>query len=147
MITSKVSLVDTNVLVYAADESSPFFERSRKLLERGLAGEIDLCISPQNLCEFFAIVTDPKRVKNVRPQGEALAEIKKYLRSQRIIKIYPGPAIREAMIDLLERHQVKRQQIFDLQLVATMISNQVKHLYTFNREDFEKFTEIEVEEP
>jgi predicted nucleic acid-binding protein len=39
---------------------------------------------------------------------------------------------------------VKQMEIFDLQLVATMISNQVKQIYTVNRDDFVKFTEIEV---
>lgn len=120
MTTSKVSLLDTNVLVYAADKNSPFFERSRKLIERGLAGEIDLCISPQNISEFFAVIADPKRVDNPRTQEEAVAEIKEYLRSKRIRKIYPGPETSKAMVDLLERYPVKKQEIFDLQLVGTI---------------------------
>lgn len=147
MITSKTSLLDTNVLVYAADESSPFFDRSRNLLERGLAGESDLCVSLQNLSEFFAIVTDSKRVANPRSQEEALEEVKKYLQSGRIGKIYQGPATGEAMLDLMQRYPIKRQEIFDLQLVATMLSNQVSRIYTYNRDDFLKFTELEVLEP
>lgn len=63
MTTSKVCLLDTNVLVYAADRNSPFFESSRKLIESGFAGEIDLCISPQTISEFFAVITDSKRVQ------------------------------------------------------------------------------------
>jgi hypothetical protein len=147
MTTSKVSLLDTNVLVYAADESSPFFERSRNLLKRGLAGEIEVCISLQNVSEFFAIVTDSKRVNSPRTRAEAIAEIKKYFQSKRIRKIYPGPETSEVMVDLLERYPVKKQEIFDLQLVATMLSNQVNRIHTFNRDDFIKFTEIEVIEP
>jgi len=147
MTTSNVSLLDTNILIYAADESSSFFERSRNLLKRGLAGEVEICISMQNLSEFFAIITDPKRVDNPRTQAEALVEIKKYLRSQRIRKIYQGPAMSRVMLDLMERYQVKKQDIFDLQLVATMLSNRVKRIYTFNRDDFLRFTEIEVMEP
>ncbi len=147
MTTSKVSLLDTNVLVYAADKNSPFFEKSRKLIERGLAGEIDLCISLQSISEFFAVITDPKRVDNPRTQEEAVTEIKKYLRSRMIRKIYPGPETSEAMVDLLERYLVKKQEIFDLQLVATMLSNQVKQIFTFNKEDFLKISDIEVMEP
>jgi predicted nucleic acid-binding protein len=51
------------------------------------------------------------------------------------------------MVDLLERYPVKKQEIFDLQLVATMLSNQVKQIFTFNRGDFLKFSDIEVMEP
>jgi predicted nucleic acid-binding protein len=147
MTTSKVCLLDTNVLVYAADKNSPFFESSRKLIESGFAGKIDLCISPQTISEFFAVITDSKRVDNPRTQEEALTEIKKYLQSKRIRKIYPGPETSNTMVDLLERYPVKKQEIFDLQLVATMLSNRVKRIFTFNREDFLKFADIEVVEP
>ena len=51
------------------------------------------------------------------------------------------------MLDLMKRYPIKRQEIFDLQLVATMLSNQVSRIYTFNRDDFLKFTELEVLEP
>lgn len=147
MITSDASFLDTNVLIYAADENSPFFGRSRNLLDKGLAGKLDLCISLQTMSEFFAVITDPKRVEKPRTQVEALTEMKKYFHSQRIRKIYPEPATSAIMLELLERYPVKKQEIFDLQLVAVMLSNKVKRIYTFNRNDFEKFTEIEVVEP
>jgi hypothetical protein len=43
---------DTNVLVYAADETSPFHHRSRDLRDRGLSGQTSLCVCPQVLIEF-----------------------------------------------------------------------------------------------
>ncbi|MFH1146074.1 MAG: hypothetical protein V1736_00010 [Pseudomonadota bacterium] len=55
-------------LVYAADERSPFHERSKDLRDRGLKGRISLCVFPQILAEFYAIVTDAKRVSNPRSQ-------------------------------------------------------------------------------
>jgi len=59
MTTSEISLLDTNVLVYAADVTSPFHQDSRDLRDRGIKGEISLCVFPQIFYEFFAIVTDP----------------------------------------------------------------------------------------
>ena len=144
MITSEVALLDTNVLVYAADETSPFHQTARVLREKGLKGEALLYVCPQVLNEFFAIVTDPKRVGNPRTQSEALLEIEKYFRSKTILKIYPGPDIIERSLELLRRYEITRQEIFDLQLVATMLSNNVTRLYTFNQEDFSKYKEIEV---
>jgi predicted nucleic acid-binding protein len=46
--------------------------------------------------------------------------------------------------DLAEKHGVTGADIFDLQLVATMLENGVRRIYTFNREDFERFAELEV---
>lgn len=147
MITSETALVDTNVLVYAADGTSPFHRQSRDLRDRGLRGEIPLCIFPQIFSEFFAVTTDPRRVTNPRTQQEAIAEIRKYLNEEHLLTLYPGPDIIEIMLDLLLRYEIKRQEIFDLQLVATMLSNNIKRIYTFNRGHFEKFTEIEALEP
>jgi hypothetical protein len=76
-----------------------------------------------------------------------LKEVKKYLQSGRIGKIYQEPDTGEVMLDLMGRYPIKRQEIFDLQLVATMLSNQVSRIYTYNRDDFLKFTELEVLEP
>lgn len=147
MITSETALVDTNVLVYAADGTSLFHQSSKHLRDKGLRGEVSLCVFPQIFSEFFAITTDPRRVTNPRAQEEAIAEIEKYLREEHLLKLYPGPDIIEIMLDLLRRYEIRRQEIFDLQLVATMLSNNIKRIYTFNRGHFEKFTEIEASEP
>ena len=147
MITSEMSFIDTNVLVYAADLSSPFHRRSLNLRRKGLSGDIPLCLSPQILCELFAVLTDPKRVNNPLSQREAFAEIEKYHRSASIKKIYQGSAAVEIMFDLLKRYKVDRQGIFDLQAVATMLANNVTRIYTFNRHDFEAFRGIEALEP
>jgi predicted nucleic acid-binding protein len=37
--------------------------------------------------------------------------------------------------------------VFDLQLAATMLANDVPRIYTFNREDFEVFPELAVVTP
>jgi predicted nucleic acid-binding protein len=66
MTTSETSLLDTNVLIYAADDMSPFHPAARAIREKGLRGEISICVCPQVLIEFFAIVTDSKRVSNPR---------------------------------------------------------------------------------
>ncbi|MFH1648456.1 MAG: hypothetical protein ABIA11_01830 [Patescibacteria group bacterium] len=117
------------------------------LREKGLKGEVPLCICPQVLNEFFAIVTDPRRVSNPRTQKEALLEMEKYFYSKNILKIYPGHEIIERTLDLLKRYEITKQEIFDLQLVATMLSNNIIRLYTYNQDDFSKFKEIEVLSP
>jgi predicted nucleic acid-binding protein len=53
------ALIDTNVLVYAADTSSSFHKPSRQLRVRGFRGEIPFVVTPQVLMEFFAVITSP----------------------------------------------------------------------------------------
>jgi predicted nucleic acid-binding protein len=147
MITSETALLDTNVLVYAADETSPFHPPSKHLRDNGLRGKVSLCVFPQIFSEFFAVITDSRRVSNPRTQEEAATEIEKYLQAEYLLKLFPGPDVMDIMLDLLRRYEVKRQEIFDLQLVATMLSNNIKRIYTFNREHFDRFAEIDTLEP
>jgi predicted nucleic acid-binding protein len=46
MIISETSLLDSNVLVYAADETLPQHEPARNFREKGLRGEVPLCVCP-----------------------------------------------------------------------------------------------------
>jgi len=47
----------------------------------------------------------------------------------------------EAWLDLLSRRPVVGGAVFDLQIVAAMLANDVRPIYTFNLKDFEPFPE------
>ncbi|MEW6233755.1 MAG: PIN domain-containing protein [Candidatus Omnitrophota bacterium] len=147
MITSETALLDANVLVYAYDESSPYHAAALQLVEKGRGGEISLCLTPQVLNEFFAVITDPRRVAHHFTAQEALQEMVKFYRSKRILTIFPNSLTIEIMLELLKRHPVVKQDIFDLQLAATMLANNITRIYTYNAEDFIKFSEIETLTP
>jgi uncharacterized protein len=147
MTISEIALLDTNVLVYAADEMSPFHLSSRALRDRGLKGEESLCILPQIMSEFYAIVTDSKRVSNPRSQEDAVTEIEKYLDAKHVLKFFPGPEVIDIMMELLKRYAIRKQEVFDAQLVASMLSINVTRIYTFNRGHFTRFAEIQVLRP
>jgi uncharacterized protein len=148
MNTSERALLDTNILVYAADASSAFHADAKALRDRGLQGELSLVLSPQVLLEFFAVTTNPRRVSNPRSPQEAMDEVEKYRAAGTIQKIFPGDDILERVQTLWHQHpQVTRQEIFDLHLVATMLTNGVTRIYTYNTQDFASYTEITVLTP
>jgi len=45
MTTSEIALLDTNILVYAADTTAEHYEASRELRDRGIRGEMALAVS------------------------------------------------------------------------------------------------------
>jgi hypothetical protein len=147
MTTSDTALLDANILVYIVDQGSPHHAASFALRERGVRGQTKVCVTPQVLCEFFATVTNPKRTARPLTQKEALIEMEQYLSSPVIDTISFQPHTQGFIIDLLKRYPVSGQDIFDLQLVATMLSNGINRVYTFNRSDFEQYKEIEVLSP
>ena len=142
-----IALVDFNVLVYALYGESEHHERCRALLEQSQAGQAALCVAPQNLAEFYAVVTDPRRVAIPRKPAEAVDAIERLLAMS-------GMTLLSAPIDLVRRwlalvrqRPVTRGAVFDVQLAATMLGNGVRKIYTVNRSDFEPFGEIEVLAP
>ena len=147
MRTADKILIDTNVLVYVHQALSPFHTRSKALLEKGLREETSLCVCPQVLIEFYSVITNPKRVTNPVASDKAVLEIAKYFKSRKIAKIYPKEDTLKRTIELIKNYPVTQMDVFDLQLVATMLSNGVKRLSTFNVGDFEMFKEIEVTTP
>jgi hypothetical protein len=42
----------------------------------------------------------------------------------------------------MSQHQVRRQRVYDLQLVATMLGNSVTTIYTYDTGDFQGFVGI-----
>lgn len=130
MTTSELAVLDTNILVYAADETAAFHVPSKAIRDRGVQGDLPVAVSPQILFEFFAVITNPRRVHQPRSPEEARAEMVKYVRSA-IRKIYPGTDILDRVFTLLEQHpDVSRQDIFDLVLTATMLANGVIRIYS-----------------
>jgi predicted nucleic acid-binding protein len=148
MTISELALLDTNILVYAADELSEFYVPAKQIRDRGMQGDILVAVSPQILFAFFAVITNPRRVTQPRSPQEAREEMEKYFRAATIRKIYPGDDIVERMLTLLQQHpQIARQDIFDCTLVATMQTNGVTRIYTYNRQHFIPFPDIEVLTP
>jgi predicted nucleic acid-binding protein len=143
MTISNYALLDSNVIVYAADKASPYHKVSKSLRDKGVKGEVFLCVCPQVLIEFFAIVTDPKRVKKPISSSQAIKEVEKYFIAPNILKIFPNALSFKKLIELAKKYKVKKQEIFDLKLVATMLSNGINKIYTFNFQDFSKFREIQ----
>lgn len=141
------ALVDANILVYALFSESEHYAAARSLFERAQREEISLCLAPQILIEFYAVVTDSRRVTAARKPEEALAAIEKYLELPGMT-VLPVPSdVVARWIELVRRRPVTRGKVFDHQLVATMLGNGVRRLYTYNGSHFEGFEELEVLTP
>lgn len=94
-------LLDANVLAYAINADAPQHAASRALLESGRDPSTTLYVTSQILCEFYSVITNPRRVA--------------------VASSPPIPArVVAGWMDLLQRHPVTGGDIFDLQIVAAM---------------------------
>jgi uncharacterized protein len=138
-------IVDTNVLVYALDADATQHLVSRRLLDEGCNGATNLYVTSQILCEFYSIVTNPRRVAKPRSAAEAIAAITNLLS---FLKVLPIPAHTvEGWLGLLRSRPVMGGDVFDLQLVATMLVNGLQPIYTYNTTDIEGITGLIITTP
>jgi predicted nucleic acid-binding protein len=140
-IADEPSLVDANILVYAASPAVPEYAASRALLESARK----LCVSSQVFAEFYSVVTNPRRVTVPFAPAEARAFIGAVLPRFDVLPVTAAVVV--CWADLAEKHRVTGADVFDLQLVATMLENGVRRIYTYNRRDFEPFANLEVLTP
>jgi hypothetical protein len=138
-------LADTNVLIYALDADAPHHTAARALLEAARDGSTTLYVTPQILGEFYAVVTNARRVAKPRSSAEVLDAISDLLMFPHVL---PVPAhVVDVWMNLVRRHPVTGADVFDLQIVATMLANDLQRIYTFNTRDFEMIGEIAVVAP
>jgi len=138
------ALLDTNILIHALDPTSNCYPACDALVERTKAADSGLCIAPENLAEFYAIVTNSRRVPTPRSSEEALSVIEQFLERPGL-ELLPVPTDLVARwIALVRRHPVVGGDLFDIQLIATMLGNGITRIYTYHRDDFTPFAELEV---
>jgi len=137
--TLTTSLLDTNILVYANNEDSPFHGICKAIVERAVNGETRAAVSVQNLIELYAVITDKKRVEHPLSPAKA-AELVNFYKDQHNIQII-APTVRtlETLTGLIKEHKPKAQSVFDLFIVATMMDNGVQAIYTVNSDHFKPF--------
>ncbi len=140
-------LLDTNILVYAANKDSEFHKIAVKARDQVINGELQGCVSLQNLVEFYSIITSSKRIENPLTPEVSLREISKYVKSENILKVGFSETALNILSELARKYKVVAQDIYDLKIVATMIANQVDTIVTVNERDFIKYSEIKVINP
>src|SRR5262245_6856832 len=77
-----LTMLDTNVLVDALYEDLPEYPAASYLLTLADNTDAAFCVAPQVLAEFYAIITDPRRVSAPYTAAEARQEVEKFATSE-----------------------------------------------------------------
>lgn len=138
-------LTDTNVLVYSIDTDSAFFENSRRFIEAIRSGYLESAVLMQNLLEFYAVVTNPRRVEHPLSPEIALTQINIFTTFLTVLDSGKN------VIDLFQKnvieYKVKGAEIFDTFLVAQMQFHDIRLLCTYNVKHFSKYEFIKAKTP
>jgi predicted nucleic acid-binding protein len=136
--------VDTNILIYSTFED---FEPEKHvhctdILDKLQKAGTTLFISSQILREFFAISTNQNIFKKPLTYKQAVTKMKEFI--ARFTIVNEKESTIDALIALIGKYAVSRQQIHDMNIVATMVDNEINHLLTYNVKDFKQISEIKL---
>jgi predicted nucleic acid-binding protein len=138
--------VDTNVLVYATQATSPHRDGARDGLRRFSASEGRLRLSRQILREYLSVVTRPQLFLNPVPMAEALADVAGFATDFELLE--DGPEVGRRLMELCRLVPIAGRQVHDANIVATMLAHGEDRLLTMNRSDFRRFEpRIKIVEP
>jgi predicted nucleic acid-binding protein len=119
-------LLDSNILIYAINESSPKHELAQHFLQ---ANRSRLVISHQNITEVLRVLTHPIYPNPMTPI-QALESIKAI--ASKATVIYPTSNTEQLFYSLIKKYQIKGDQTFDTNLVATALTHEVRSIVTDN---------------
>jgi predicted nucleic acid-binding protein len=140
-------LLDTNILIHAYNRASPLHRKASDIIRRALRREIEVCIAPQILYEFFAVVTNPKRVEYPLSANEAADICLDLWECSEIEKINPTTATPLKVFKLIKQLKLSGGEIFDCVLAVTANENNIKEIYTENLEDFKHYNFLKASNP
>ncbi len=143
MMDDEYCVVDTNLLVYSTVSGNEWFEESRRWLTALQAQKITLCVTTQILREYLVVLTRGNVFETHFTVEQAVSELEVILPSFVVLEETTESASK--LRELMRRYQVRGKQIHDANIIATMLTNGITRLVTYNRADFERFKEISLE--
>lgn len=130
-------LADTNILVYALDEDSPFYSRVFELLDWAEKEQGSVYVTHQNILELVNVLVKDYKLK----RSLALTKAKSLVAKEPFRTICPLPTTIEVFYKIAKG---KEAEHFDLYLAATALDNGVDCVVTNDPKGFKGIEGLEV---
>lgn len=138
--------VDTNILVYAHREDSPFHEPALRRLTELAEGPAMWAIAWPCLHEFLAIVTHPRIYAPPTPLARALEQVDAWVESPTLTLLAESAAHWQTLRALLVGGRVSGAHVHDGRVAALCRQHGVRELWSADR-DFGRFAGLAVANP
>ena len=138
--------LDTNILVYAHRQDSPFHAVALETIATLGNGKAPWAIPWPCLHEFLSISTHPRIYSPPTPIDTALAFLENWLESPSLVLLAEGPTHLSTLAKLARRAKLAGPKIHDARIAALCLAHGVDLLYTADR-DFSVFPELKTKNP
>lgn len=138
--------VDTNVLVYAHREDSPWHARAYEVVAGLAEGPAPWALPWPCLHEFLAIATHPRIYNPPTPVDRALGQVSAWLESPSLVLLAEGEGHWDVLRGLVEAGRVSGASVHDARIAALCLHHGVRELWSADR-DFSRFPGLAVRNP
>lgn len=138
--------IDVNVLLYASDESSPFFEVARKFLAECASGSEPLCLAWSTLVSYLRLSTHSAIFSKPLAPEEAERNVAALvgLAHARVLSEQEG--FWDVYLGVTKGLAIRGNDVPDAHLAALLRQHEVPTLFTNDR-DFLKYEGLRVRNP
>ena len=139
-------LLDTNILVRAADTTSAQQQQANNAVSNLMAAGNEVFLTAQVLIEFWAVATRPATSNGL---GWTVSHTDHYVQQllNRFLFLDDTLAVFNYWRYLVRTHQIEGKHVHDARVVAVMLAHGVTHFLTFDADDFRVFPGITVVHP
>ena len=138
--------VDTNILVYAHREDSPFHEPAERRIAELAEGSATWSIPWPCVHEFLAIVTHSRIYAPPTPLPRAMDQVDAWLGSPTLVLLAESAAHWPTLRTVLARGRIAGPQVHDARIAALCQQHGVRELWSADR-DFNRFPGLVVVNP
>jgi hypothetical protein len=138
--------VDSNLLVYAHREDSPWHNAAYARIAELAEGPAAWAIPWPCIHEFLSIVTHPRIYAPPTPLEKAIAQVEAWLESPNLVLLSESGDYWPQLRSILQTGRVSGPQVHDARVAALCQQHGVSELWTIDR-DFSRFPGLTVRNP
>jgi toxin-antitoxin system PIN domain toxin len=141
-----VIAVDTNILVYAHRDESPFHDAASRRLAELAEGIASWAVPWPCLHEFLSVVTHPRVFAPPTPLERALDQIEAWMESPSLVLLSESGAHWATLRQMLVGGRIAGPQVHDARVAALCRQHGARELWSADR-DFSRFGGINLVNP
>jgi hypothetical protein len=138
--------VDSNLLVYAHREDSPWHNAAYARMVELAEGPAAWAIPWPCIHEFLSIVTHPRIYTPPTPLEKAIGQVEAWLESPNLVLLSESEDYWPQLRSILQTGRVSGPQVHDARVAALCQQHGVSELWTIDR-DFNRFPGLTVRNP
>jgi toxin-antitoxin system PIN domain toxin len=138
--------VDTNILVYAHRQDSPWHMQAATCLRQVAEGDASWALPWPCVHEFLSIVTHPRIYSPPTAAQRALDQVSDWFRAPGLVLIGETSGYWDVLQRLIKEAKIAGPRVHDARVAALCVHHGVTELWTADR-DFSRFPEVSARNP